>query len=309
MPFSRLILLAALACAPALADVTLRYKTDVKMNPALPAQMTEQATKAFGEALPPESVYQWKDGKGVSSFGKFRSIADVAKGQLVLIDPERKRITTATADQFIEQMAKEIAQMPAEARAAMASMKVSTESKATGRTETIRGVQSEEIELTMSMEGPAMPNMPPGPFMKMSMQLWTAKPEEIMRVPALRELAGYNVWAFATMNPAASMEKMLQQMPGMGEAMNKFRKEMTASKSVIMRTRMTMWMPAMAAAMKQMTGADFDASVPLMEMTQEVSELSDTPIPASVFALPEGYTTVGVEEFVKEMMPKRPAGK
>ena len=96
-------------------------------------------------------------------------------------------------------------------------------------------------------------------------------------------------------------------MPGMGEGMGKFLKDMQAAKPVVLRSRVQIYMPAMAAAMKQMTGADFDASVPFMEMTQEVSELSDAPIPASVFAVPADYKTVSVAELVKEMIPKPPA--
>lgn len=307
MPSYRLLAIATLTCATMFADVTLRYKTEVKMNPALPSQMTEQASKAMGAALPPESSYQWKDGKGVTGFSRFRTIVDVAKGQMTLIDPEQKRMATTTADQFMAEMTKNLAQMPAEAKAALAAMKVTTDSKVTGRTEAIRGVQADERELTMSMEGPAMPNAPPGPLMKMAIQFWSAKPEEILRVPALRELAGYNIWAFSTMNPAGSMDKMFQMMPGMADGMGKFLKDLQGAKAVVLRSRVLLWMPSMAAVVKQMTGQEFDASVPFMEMTQEVSEISDAPVPASVFALPEGYQTVSVADLVKDMMPKPPA--
>jgi hypothetical protein len=310
MPLNRLLALTALTGATMFADVTLRYKTEVKMNPALPAQMTEQASKAMGAALPTDTGYQWKDGKGLASFGKLRSIVDVPKGQITLIDPEQKRIVTSTFAEMMDSMGTAMAQIPPEAKAAMAAMKVSSESKATGRTEAIRGMQAEERELTMSIEGPGIPNMPPGPMMKMSLQFWTAAPTEVLRVPALRELAGYNMWSIATMNPAGSMEKMFQAMPGMADGMGKFIKDMQGLNAVVLRSRVLLWMPSMAAAMKQMTGKEFDASVPFMEMNQEVSELSDAPIAASVFAAPEGYKTVPLAELVKEMMPKpQGAGK
>jgi hypothetical protein len=307
MPFYRLAMAGALLCATSYADVTLRYKTEVKMNPALPPQMTEQATKSMASAMPAEIVFQWKEGKGATSVGRYRTIVDVVKGQMTLIDPEKKRITTVTPDRFMEQMTKGLAEMPAEARAAMAAIKVSTDSKITGRTETIQGVASEEREVTMSIEGPPVPNMPPGPMMKMTIQFWTAKQEEIMRIPALRELTGYNIWAFSTMNPASSMEKIFQQMPGSADGIGKFMKEMQSAKAVVMRTRMIMRMPALAAVVKQMGGGEVDPESPFMEMTQEISELSSAPVPASVLALPEGYKEVPPEELVSEMMPKRPA--
>ena len=213
MPLSRFLAAAALVCAPVSADVTLRYKTELKMNPALPQQMTEQAMKSMATAMPGDTAYQWKDGKGISAIGKVKTIVDVAKGQLTLIDPENKRITTATPAEFMEQMTKGIGELPEQARAALAAMKVTTESKATGRTETIRGVQSEEQEVTMSMEGPPMPNAPPGPMMKMSLQLWTAKAAEVLRIPALRELTGYNIWSFATMTRSRHWRRCSSKCP------------------------------------------------------------------------------------------------
>jgi hypothetical protein len=313
MPFYRLLAIAALTCAPMCADVTLRYKTAIKLHPSLPAQMAEQMTKGIATAMPADSSFQWKDGKGASMLGKLRSIVDVGKGQMTLIDPEKKRVATVSADQMMEQMTKTMAQMPEEARAAMASMKANSESKVTGRTETIQGIQAEEREVTISINGPQTPNMPPGPMIKMAIQFWTAKQEEVLRVPALRELSAYNIWSFATMNPASSMEKMFQQTPGMGDGMGKFMKDMAGVKAVMLRSRVTMWMPAMAAMMKQAPagqgpfGADFDPDAPFMEMTQELAELSSAPVPASAVTAPEGYQEVPAEELMREMIPRPPA--
>lgn len=81
-------------------------------------------------------------------------------------------------------------QQPAEAKAAMASLKPTISSKLTGRTQTIQGIEAEEREFLMSVDGPAMPNMPAGPFMRLRMEFWTAKSSETTRVALLRELAG-----------------------------------------------------------------------------------------------------------------------
>jgi hypothetical protein len=304
----RVLTAGALLAAAMQADVTLRYKTEIKLNPALPAQMTEQATKSMGAALPPESVMQVKDGKGASAFGRFRSIVDFTKGQTLLLDPEQKRAATVSSGQLADEMGKTFAEMPAEARAAMAAMKSTSDTKVTGRTSTIQGIAAEEREVTMTIEGPPVPNMPAGPMIKLTIQFWTATAEETTRVPALRELAAQNVWSYATLNPTSSLEKLFQQMPGMGEGLGKFLKDMQATKSMLLRSEMKMWMPVVAAMMKQMPadknpfGAAFDADAPFMEMTQSLSELSTAPVPASVFVVPDGYKEVPAGDLVREMM-------
>jgi hypothetical protein len=77
----------------------------------------------------------------------------------------------------------------------MASLKPTISSKLTGRTQTIQGIEAEEREFLMSVDGPAMANIPAGPAMNLLMEVWTAKSSETMRVPLVRELAGYNLWA------------------------------------------------------------------------------------------------------------------
>jgi hypothetical protein len=308
MLFFRVLTAGALLAASMQADVTLRYKTEFEMNPSLPAQMTEQATKSMGAALPAESVMQVKAGKGASAFGKFRSIVDFANGRTLLMDPEQKRVTTVTSEEMAEEMRKTFADMPAEARAAMAAMKSTVDTKVTGRTSTIQGIAAEEREVTMTIDGPAAPNMPAGPMIKMTIQFWTATAAETARVPALRELAEQNIWSYATLNPTSSMEKLFQQIPGTGEGFAKFLKERQDTKAMLLRSDLKMWMPAVAALMKQMPpekspfGAAFDADAPFMEMTQSLSELSTAAIPASLFAVPEGYKEVPAGELVREMM-------
>jgi hypothetical protein len=152
-------------------------------------------------------------------------------------------------------------------------------------------------------------------MMKLGIQFWTAKAEEVMRVPALREVTGYNLWANATMNPAGAVDKMLKQMPGMGESLGKIMKEMEAAKTTMLRSSFRMFMPAIAAMMKQAPpdknpfGDKFDADAPFMEMTQELAELSSATVPESVFAVPEGYEETSIAEMVKAMMPKIPGAK
>jgi hypothetical protein len=304
---------AALFAGTLSADVTLRYKNEIKLNPSLPPQMAQQAMKGMGAALPAETVLQLKEGKGYSGAGGFRTIVDFTSQKMTLLDPENKRYGTFAPDQLATEMSKIFAEMPEQARAAMAAMKFGAESKMTGRSATIQGIEADEREVVITIEGPPMPNVPPGPMMRMVVQFWTAKDSETMRVPAIRELKGYNLWAYATMNPAASLEKMFQQMPGMGDAMSKFMKEMQTSKSALLRMHSSMFMPGMAAMMKQMPpgqspfGANFDADAAFLEMNQELSEISTAPVPDTVFQVPDGFKSVAAGEIIHDMLTKAQA--
>lgn len=315
MFLNRTITIGLLLAASMSADVTLRYKTTFKLNPSLPAQMAEQAMKGMGDAIPLESVYQLKEGKGASSMGRFRAIVDFTTQRITIVDPGQKRMATTTSSELVDELSKSLANMPAAAREAMAAMKANADSKLTGRTTTVQGIETEEREVTMTVEGPPVPNMPPGPMFKLSIHFWTAKADEVLRVPALREFAGHNMWGYATMNPAGSFDKMLQQMPGMGEAFGKVMKDMQAAKAMLLRSEFQMWMPAIAAMMKQMPadqnpfGAGFDADAPFLEMSQDLTELSSAPVSASVFAVPEGYQEAPIGEMVRDMMPKTAGAK
>jgi hypothetical protein len=294
------------------ADVTLRYKSDVKLNPSLPPQMAQQMGKGL-TSMPLENVLQLKNGKGYASMAMLRSIVDFTKGEMKLIDPESRRYTVVTPDQFAAEMAKMLAGIPAEARQAMASMKATVDTRQTGRSATILGIEADEAEVVIAITGPPVPNMPAGPMVRMVMQLWTAKQSEVLRVPALRELTGYNLWAYTTMNPAGSIEKMFQQMPGMGDSFGKFIKEMQTAKAALLRSRTSMYMPAMAAMMKQLPpdknpfGAGFDAETPLLEMTQELAELSSAPVPDAIFEIPADYKAAPASEMIQAMFEKQKA--
>jgi hypothetical protein len=182
----------------------------------------------------------------------------------------------------------------------------------TGRTAVIQGVEVEEREIAVSIEGLAMPNMPAGPMVKMVVQLWSAKPGEVMRVPSIRELTGYSLWSYATMNPAASMGKAMKQIPGFADIFEPLMKEMMKGATVL-RVRMDMFMPAMAAMLQRMpaggnpSGASIDPNEPFMQMNQEVVEISSAPVPDSVFQIPEGYQEAPASDLIKGLLAKSQA--
>ena len=288
------------------ADVTLRYKMEIKPNPGLPAQMAAAATSQ-------ESVLRLKGGKGVSSSMGYTSIIDFTTKEITVLDTAGKRYAKMTADQFAEEMGRAMPEMPAEARASMSSMKADVSpARATGRTAVIQGVEAEEREIAVSIEGPAMANMPPGPMVKMVMQLWRAKPGEATRVPAIRELTGYTLWSYATMNPMGFMGKMMKQFPGFGDVFEPLVKEMQQGTTVL-RMHMDMFMPAMAAMLQRMPagsnplGASFNPDEPFMQMNQEVAELSTEPVPDSAFQIPEGYHEAAAADLIKDLLAKSQA--
>ncbi|MBZ5623509.1 MAG: hypothetical protein LAQ69_33025 [Acidobacteriia bacterium] len=293
------------------ADVTLRYKTEVKINPALPAQMAADAMKRMDSAILQESVLRFKGGKGFSSRMGYDSITDFTTKEITLLDTAAKRYAKLTSFQFAEELVRAMPEMPAGPGATAPSMVAVTPAKLTGRTAAIQGVEAEERELVFSMQGLAMPNMPTGPMMKMVLQFWTAKPGELMRVPAIRELNGYSFWSYATMNPAASIGKMMKQLPGFSDTFEAMMKEMQTG--ALLRVHVDMFMPAMAAMLQRMpagsneSGANLDPDAPFVQINHEVSELSTTTVPDSLFQIPEGYQEAAASELIKGLIAKSQA--
>jgi hypothetical protein len=297
------------------ADVTLRYKTETKMNPNLPAAMAA-GMNGMGVATSQDSVIQLKGGKGLYTAAGFNSIVDFTTQEMTLLDATGGRYAKVTADQLGDALAGAMPKIPAEASAIMASMKTDVSpAKVTGRTAVIQGVEAEEREIVISIGGPAIPNMPAGPLVRMVMQMWTAKPGEVLRIPAIRELTGYSLWSYATMNPTAGIEGMMKLMPGLADTVTPLMKEMQKG-TTILRTHVEMFMPMMAAMLKQMpaganpTGGSLDPDAPLMQMNTEAVELSSATVPDSVFQIPEGYREAPASDVVKTMFAKfQPAVK
>ena len=157
------------------------------------------------KAMPTISL-QMKGAGGYSTDGKTVSIIDFQKEELTLVDSGHKAFATIPAAELMTKMAAAMPQIPSEqAKAigqALAALQVNVDSKATGRTDTVQGVQAEEREVTMTVD---MPSLPPaasnGPAMRMVLHIWTARPGEAARVPAVRELSGYALWQRYFLSP------------------------------------------------------------------------------------------------------------
>ncbi len=265
-----ILVLASAIVSTLRADVTTRYKTEITMNPAI-AAMAAGAMKGVDLAAPQETGLRLKNGKGFSSTSGFSSIIDFPTKELTVLDPATMRYAKMTSEQFLDEAAKAIPEIPAAARDAMASMKTSVlATRLTGRTAMIQGVEAEEREIVISVEGPGAPA---AVSMRMVMQLWTAKASEVLRVPAIRELTGYSLYTFATTNPIASIEKMMKQLPGFGSAFEPIMKE-TQTGTPLLRMHVDIFMPGMAAMLKNMTAAGngaaagLDETAPLFQLNQ-----------------------------------------
>ncbi len=97
------------------------------------------------------------------------------------------------------------------------------DSKKTGVSATIQGIQAEEHEFFISIEILPPPAAAPDPArgsmkMRIVMRMWTPKAEETLRNQAVREFTGYNVYANSFLNPAGMMQRMMGNMPGFGDA-------------------------------------------------------------------------------------------
>ncbi len=256
----RYLLIAATFVSGAIrADVTIRYKRDLKA--VMPMPVTDGT----------EAIYM-KGNKGSSASGDLTTIMDFARQEITLIDTVRKKYATVPASEYGAKIAVAVPQ----AGAGPGSVKTKADSRKTGRTEVILGIQAEEREDLISMEMPMPAGAQGGMTMKLVTDVWTAAPGESLRVPAIRQLtAGFNLWQKYFMNPA---EMIGRAMPGMASLVE----EMSKDQSVILRTNMAIYMSSNPAA--------------FMEMKQEVVEISTAPLDDSLFRIPQDCSAAPFEE-------------
>jgi hypothetical protein len=305
------LLLAPLA--PSMrADVTLRYHTDIKTTGAIGVSIPLNQTLGGMRDM----VIRIKGNKAYSSQGNLFSIMDLMTQQLILVDAPHKRFATVPASQYAEQVKSVIPAIPEQARAVFASMKSNLVFRSTGRTAVIQGIQAEEQEfvLTIDLPLPGAPPMP-GPFMKMVMQVWTAKPEEARRVPTLQEFKNYTASASSAMNPAEMMKQVLGGLPGMGDSIGAMLEEVSKQGSMSLRMHAELFMPVLALMSRQLPQQPgqpplpaLDPDAPLLQMNQEVVELSTDPLDDALFQVPQDYQAAPLEEILKAAVsPAAPA--
>ena len=279
-------------------DATLRYRTDVKTASGVPGLPVGGGPDPAGTR---DLLVRIKGNKAYSTQGNLTSIMNLTTQDMTLIDAVHKRFATVSASQYAEQVKAALPTIPTEARTALASMKTSVDTRNTGRTATIQGIQAEEHEFVLTMDLP--PGGPPqaGPLMKMLMQIWTAKPEEAQRVPALQEFQNYTASATSSMNPMEMVRQVFSALPGLGDSLGSMVADMSKSGSMSMRVHTEVTMPFLAAMAQQGVPLPpgFDASAPVIEMNQELTELSTDPIDGALFEIPQDFLPASLEEILK----------
>ncbi len=301
------ILILAVFCIPLAADVTITMKTDFKTSVPLPPQVNGQ----MRAQLPGNIVMRVKGTRCYTESGNMIYIGDSGKKEVILLDPAAKRYAQAPVDQYLQSVQEAMQKLPANASAPAVHVEGGT--RLTGRTASIQGILAEERELVMTMDPPA--GVPPtgGPFIRMVLQIWSARPEEEARVPAVREMAAYSQWAVGELNPAEFLSKSMAQMPGLGESLGKLLGELGGKGSMVMRVHGDIFMPALAAMLKNLPpgaspiGGNISPDTPVMEMNQEVSEISTAPLPDSSFAIPPDYRKTELAEILKDVIGRTPA--
>jgi TonB family protein len=310
---SRMMTLCSLAFFAACglrADVTIRYQSDIKLGAGLPPMM-EQAMKPALTKSSPLSI-RMKGNKAWSMSGGIVEIVNLDKQELTLVDAAHHTFATFPASEFAAKIAAATPEIPAAQMKAlhdaMSSIKTKVDSKVTGRTEVIQGVQAEEREIDISMDMPMPGVTQSGPSVKLVMQIWNAKTGEALRVPAIRELTGFNLWQKYFLNPAGTIAKMAGKMPAIGEMVTPVVEETLKNQSVILRIHIDMYMPFMAAMAQKMAeqkggaAAAIDPNAPTIQMNQEVVELSDAPVEASLFEIPKEYTAAPADDLIRGMV-------
>ena len=319
MKLTRKVIFASIVPALALsmpglrADVTLRYETEFKPAPALQAMM-DQLVKTMQSGAGAGTTILMKGNQGYTTAGNWSEIFDFTKGDVTVINPRNKTFAAFPLSQLGDKMAAAMPQTTPQGMQAvqqiLASMKTSVDSKMTGKTAEIQGVQAEERQITFTIDFPLPAGMAnqagPSMNMKLVMHIWTAKKEEALRVPAIRELIGYQAWQRYIVNPVGIFEKVAATMPGLSNAIGPLIAELSKNQSVMLRTNTEIYMPFLAGVAKQMAAQGqsspaIDPDAPLVQINREVAELSTAPVDASLFEVPKDYTSVSADEMFHEI--------
>jgi len=254
-------------------------------------------------------------------------LLDFTKQQITLLDSMHKLFATTYIKDFPGEIGAAMPTMPAMPPAAqkiLESVKSNFSAQKTGRTDMILGVQVEESELTLTIELPVPADLPlpPGMFkpgeivtiMKMVMQIWSATPGEVQRVPALSELASH-MSATRLMNRAGWMQQTLGRLPGFAEGSAPMFDYFSKSTSPMLKSHSEMYMPIMARiaqvlqAMGQKPPAGLDSDGPLFETNTETVEISDAALDDSIFQVPADYQPTNLTDLFKTLMPAAGASK
>lgn len=301
---SFLPVLLLVACTSLYADVTMRLSCDMKVNVAVPGAVPQFPFK--------EILTRIKGDRSYAAMGTFVTVTDNSRSEVTLIDTATQRYAITTMADYLAKIqgasGHNAQNMPEAVKEMMANVKFDVQSRDTGRTDRIQGIDVFEREVAINITIPVpMPGQENGMQMSMKFLTWKPRPAEFERVPALKELATYNDRNQGFNNPATMVRQLLSAMPGMAENADKMMAEVNKGGNVALGMRIGIYIPGLAKMMEQ-TQAKGDAAAlpgndkPLAEVNLDLTELSTGPVADGIFAIPAGYREAPSEDLVKGMM-------
>jgi hypothetical protein len=318
-PFRGFVLLIFLSATTLLhADATVRSKMEMKLAASLPPAAAQQFASAQKSQFPTESVIEIKGDKGYSNSGRAVTLLDFTKQQITLLDPAGKLFATVYVKDFAGEMGAGLPPMPPAAQKFMESIKPDFSVQKTGRTDVILGIQTEETELTVSLQmlipaefPAALGSLKPGDtitLMKMVMHIWSPLPAEVTRVPALTEFAAHS-WKALSQDPTTAMRQMLPNSPGLSDGLAKMTQEISKNAVPPLKTHTEVYVPVLAQLGALLQGkaqqvlGSYDPNTPLAETDSEVVEISSAPVDDSLFQIPSDYHATSLPDLLKAVRP------
>ncbi len=303
-----LFLLLGFSCR---ADLTLRYTTEVMIGGTLPAAVATAMKQQMAVNVPKERVIRIKGDKTLSDIGTLTAVIDNSAAEITLIDSAIKKYARLSMADFAAALQSNIPAMPAAAQQLIQNMKFDVHTSVTGQVGMVSGIRADEhlTTMTMSMDLPGLPASP-APTMRMETHTWLASPDDLNRIPALRQYAVYAQRALSMVNSADALKEVFNQVPGFGDIMRKAMEEVTGNAgSLTVKTVEKVYIPLMAQLTQNQ--ADPNSPVipdsPIIEMRTDLTTISSDAIDDSVFDVPADYEVVSVAEIVKALMPATPA--
>ena len=284
------VFLALCAAQAGRADLTMRHTFTLKFASFLPPQALDAIKQQLGDRLSQGSTLELKGDRVRTAMGDMYSVADYAKGEILLVDPKTKRFATVPLAEYAAKVmgSQVLPAMPPDAQRIFDNMKLDVKTSKTGKTETTHGIRTEENVLTISME------MGAGMQMRMEIHNWTASAEELNGMPALHDLANWAGRKREGLDPMEMMSKAMTSLPGLGEKLRAPMQEMMkGTPGVVLRMQALTFVPAMA----QLAGGSDE---PLSQVSMELVELSTAPVADARFEVPAGYHTAAMEDLIKD---------
>lgn len=292
------LILALLASQAAWADLTVRYQFDFKFGAVIPAEATAPVQQQLATMFPNGLAMRVKGQQCSSSFGPITSIFNGDTKEITLLNPMTRQYTTVAAADYTGNALSQIP-IPPEAAKVFQNLKIDAKFSKTGQTETIQGIQAEDNLVTISLEIPNPTGVPI--VVRMEIHDWLATDSEVARVPALSEYYGCSSAVNSGADPAAMLDKVLAMFPGMQEKLGEPLKQLVANKKgPALRVDMGIFVPAIAMLLPPQPNAPpIDPSAPLVKVAMNVTEFSQSPIPADAFQIPAGYQAVPMQDLMK----------